>query len=259
MTNGNVQTKLEHNSFVATTADIESLVKEQLTAIGVNARNRVSYLRALVATTQSKLGMTLRVRQGQGAPRKLKEEEIVVQLQALEAVHSDFYGAVLKAIDETPLMDEEKPKTGRTSVNAIKTRRATFARSAMSTVRTWIKAGRDLAAIAASKVTKTALAVQHGQRRRRAASPKVLATRAEKQSKQLITTLLELSEVNKEMGAKELQTIVDILSDQLVKLSVGGVTRDAAQAIAEHRPLRIKSTVFVPTATMVQRQTANPS
>jgi hypothetical protein len=258
MTNGNVTAKLEHNSFVATAADIEALTKEQLVATATSVRSKVTYLRALIATTQDKLGLAPRVRQGKGAPVKLKPEEIVVQLAALEEVHANFYTAVLKAIDDTPLTEDEKPKSGRTSAAAIKARRATFARTAMSTVRTWIKAGRSLAGIAPSRITKGALVIQHGQKKKRLSSPKRLLTRAEKQSKDLIATLLELSETDKESAVKEYQALVGVLSDQLAKLSVGA-TRDAAQAIAEHRPLRIKGTVFVPTATSVLRQQARPS
>lgn len=258
MANG-VTAKLEHASFVATAADIEALVKEQLVAATTSVRNRTTYLRALVATTQDKLGITPRVRQGHMT--KLSPEDQKVQLEALENVHTDFYTAVQKAIEETPLSDEEKPKTGRTSSNAIKTRRATFARSAASTVRGWIKAGRDIGAIAAAKVTKAMLHVG-GPRRKRAMSAKRLITRAEKQSKDLIGTLLLLADTDKEAGLKEFQTTMDILSSQLVQLGVA-VTRDAAVAAAEHRPLQVgrgsKTVTFVPTASQVLRQQARPS
>lgn len=255
MANGTVTATLEKNSYVASPADIEALVKEQLNAATTSVKNRTTYLRALIATTQDKLGLTVRSR---GAPAKLSPEGVKEQLAALESVHEGFYSAVQKAIDESPLSDEEKPKTGRTSAAAIKARRATFARSAMSTVRSWIRAGRDLASIAVTKVTKAAIAIQSGQSRRRAISPKRLITRAEKQSKALIGTLLALTEIDRDAGQKEFQTTMNILSDQLVTMGMVA-TRDAAQAVAEHRPLRIKGTVFVPTATQVMRQQARPS
>lgn len=258
MANGNhITAKLEHASYVATAADIKALTVEQLTAMTTSVRSRVTYLRALIATTQDKLGLSPRVRQ-QGHPPKMAPEEQAKQLQALEEVHTEFYAAVLEGIEETPLSEEEKPTTGRVTANAIKTRRATFARTAMSAVRTWVRAGRSLAAIAASKVTKAALTIHTGTKRRRAVSPKRLVSRVERQSKDLIASLLELTETDKDAAVKEYQTLMDILSDQMVKLSQPA-TRDAAQAVAEHRPLKVKGTIFVPTATHVLRQQARPS
>jgi hypothetical protein len=251
------QAHLEKNQYVATAADIENLTKEQLTAVSTQVRGRTTYLRALIATTQDKLGVALRQRM-QGQPTKLTPEGITAQLTALEEVHGGFYEAVLKAIDDTPLADDEKPKTGRGSANAIKTRRATFARTAKSTVRSWIKAGHDIAAIAASKVTKAAITLKTGQRRRRAVSPKRLVSRVEKQSKVLIASLLELAETDKEAAVKEYQTVMNVMSDQLIRLGMEA-TKDAGVAVAERRPLRIKKTIFVPTQTQVLRQQARPS
>jgi len=261
MANGKAQAHLENTQYVATPADIKALTKEQLSAITVSVRSKVTYLRALIATTQNSLGLVPRVR-SVGQPVKVPKETIKEQLVALETVHEGFYASVLEAIEESPLGEDEKPKSGRGSANAIKTRRATFARSAMSTVRSWIKHGHDLANLSAAKATKTSLTIKGGQGRTRKVSPKRLIKAAQKQTQILVATLLQLAETDKAGAAVEYQNVMGMLSDQMVKLGVAA-TRDAAVAIAEHRPLTVgrgkNATVFIPTATHVLRQQARPS
>ena len=48
------------------------------------------------------------------------------------------------------------------------------------------------------------------------------------------------------------------LATQVLNLS-GRPTKDAQEAASQHKPLRVRSTLFVPTETQVVRQTANPS
>lgn len=257
MNGSNVLTKIEKAHFITTPADIHDLTKERLNAIGTTNRSGTTYLRALLATTLDALGLEPRQR-SQGHPPKMKPEDQKSQLAGLEATHTSFYEQVLKAIDETPLTEDDIPKTGRTSPKAVKTRRANFARSAMSMLRGWVRAGRSLDALPPTKVTKWSLVIHHGTKRQRALSPKRLAAKAVKQSKELVTTLLALSDVDKEVALREIQTTIGILSDQYVKLGAHA-TRDSAIAVAEQRPLKIKGTVFVPTATQIMRQQARPS
>lgn len=257
MNGSNIIVKIEKAHFVTTPADILALTKERLVAIGTTNRSGTTYLRALLGTTLSHLGLKPRQRQ-QGHPPKMKDEEQRRQLKGLEEIHLSFYEQVLKAIDETPLTDEDLPKSGRTSPKAVKTRRATFARTSMSMLRGWVRAGRSLDVLPPDKVTKWSLVIKDGTKRKRAVSPKRLATKIEKQSKELIINILALSETDKDTALRELQTTIGILTDQYVKLGAT-VTRDSAVAIAEQRPLRIKSTVFIPTATQVLRQQAQPS
>lgn len=255
----NVIAKIEKDHFVVTApSDIRELTKERLNAIGTTNRSGTTYLRALLGTTLSALSLEPRQRQNKGHPVKVSPEEAKRQLTGLEATHVSFYEEVLKAIDDTPLTEEDTPKTGRTSPKAIKSRRAGFARSAMSMLRGWIRAGRSLDSLPPSKVTKGSLIIQHGTKRQRAISPKRLAEKAAKQSKELVATLLSLLEVDKETAIQEIQTTIGILTDQYMKVGATA-TRDSNVAVAEQRPLKIKGTVFVPTATHVLRQQARPS
>lgn len=260
MSNGKSTTQLEKDQYVTTPAGIKALVKEKLTAVATSVRSNVNYLRALVATTQAELGSEPHQRSVKMP--KLTKESRVAQLTALEAVHEKFYGAVLEAIEDTPLTEDEKPTNGRTSAKAIVTRRATFARTAKSTVRAWIKAGHDITALAAAHVTKPSLTIPTGQKKARKTSPKVLVKRATSQSKELVTTLVALSEVDPDAAKKEFQVVMGIIADQMGKLGVTG-TKDASVAAAEHIPLiqgRGRNvTLFMPTATQVIRQAARPS
>ena len=129
MNGSTILAKIEKAHFITTPADILDLTKERLTAIGTTNKSGTTYLRALLAITLSTLGIEPRQR-AQGHPPKAKPEDLKRQLGALEETHTAFYEQVLKGIDETPLSEEDIPKTGRTSPKAVKTRRANFARAA---------------------------------------------------------------------------------------------------------------------------------
>jgi hypothetical protein len=257
VTNG-VQAKLEHNQYVATPADIKALTAEQMNAIGTSNRGRTTYLRAVIATTQDTLGITPKAR-SQGQPVKLTKEVKSAQLEALEATHDKFYKAVIAAIEENPV-EEENGKA--TTSKAAVTRRATFARTAMSTIRSWVKHGHDLSTLFPAKVTKHAITLPTGQRRQRKPSAKRLVTAVQSQVKELIVTLLALSEVDKAKAISEEQTVIGQLSEQLIELGVVA-TRDAGVALAEGRPLKLGSgrgtQIFMPTASQVIRSQARPS
>ena len=141
-------------------------------------------------------------------------------------------------------------------------RRATFARTAMSTIRSWVKHGHDLSTLFPAKVTKHAITLPTGQRRQRKPSAKRLVTAVQSQVKELIVTLLALSEVDKAKAISEEQTVIGQLSEQLIELGVVA-TRDAGVALAEGRPLKLGSgrgtQIFMPTASQVIRSQARPS
>jgi|GEM_PF-3016575 len=232
-----------------TDEQIAALAKSVLTAAQDIDTGRTSYLRYLIADTQAELGA--KPRKIRGKPNKLDEKEVEGQLAALNKVNARFYEIVVKAASETI-----PPATKDRAIEL--NRRTNFARSAASTVRSWVRAGNDVTILAPTRVTKGELVVPA--RVPRAPSAKRLKAAAERQSKDLVKTLLLLSEVNKEAAAYELQMVMGQLVDEMVRLGVAA-TKDAAKAIAEHRPLQIKGsdTLFIPSSSAVLRQMAQPS
>lgn len=197
---------------------------------------RVSYLRTLIAATQDELNNK------RGEPQ-------ATQLKALSAVHERFYEIILKAAQSFV------PKTQKDRAIALHAR-ANFARTALSAVRAHIRAGEDIATLNAAKATKATLS--RPPERIKPLSVKRWKLRAEAQSKALVSTLIGLADADKAAAVEEMQLVLGQLTSQLMAMGVLA-TKDAAQSIGEHRPLRIGKTLFVPTDTQVLRQRAVPS
>jgi hypothetical protein len=240
-------TTLEARGYQATDDDISKLAKAILDGEAQADTGRTSYLRTLVAVTQKELGAEPRQRMSKAD--KLKAEGISEQLAALTTVHDRFYALVLEAAGKaTPANAKDRA----TEVN----RKTNFARTALYAVRSWIRAGHDVTALAAAKVTKAALAVK-------AATPKPqsvkrIKARVERESKALVSSLMALADSDKGAAVAELNLLMNQVTAQLLALA-GPPVADAAQAAREHKPLRIKKTVFMPTETQVLAQIEKPS
>lgn len=196
---------------------------------------RTTYLRTLIDATKEELGK-------RGEPPK-------TQLAALQRVHERFYLLILKAAGEFV------PKTQKDRSIELH-RRANFARTALGAVRGHIKAGEDIAALNTAKLTKRQLAKPKPTIK--PVSVKRWKARAEGQSKALIATLMGLGDADKAAAVEEMQIILGQLGTQLVSMGVLA-TKDAAQALSEHRPLRVGKTLFMPTQTQVLQQQARLS
>lgn len=215
---------------------IVELATSILTADANAQGGRTNYLRTLLIATQEELGSK-------------KGQESRAQLVALGTVHDRFYEIVLAAAE--PFV----PK-GTKDRGVVLHSRVNFARTAVSALRGHVKAGGDLAALSPTKTTKSNLMKREGPIRPRTA--KRWKDRAEAQSKALMATLMGLADADKTAAFEEIQLILGQLTTQIVELGVVS-TKDAAQAVGEHRPLRIGKTLFVPTASQVIQQLARPS
>lgn len=129
MTNITVVQAIVKAHFIATLAQVETLAHDVVA--GQNADG--TYLRVLLAHMQSKLG---RPRRGKQPPQE----------PVLDSVHEALYPSILKGVTN----GEEVTDTERN-------RRATFARSAASTVRAFIRGGGDVRAVDVAAATKAGL------------------------------------------------------------------------------------------------------
>jgi hypothetical protein len=177
------------HDYVATPTEIGELAKVYFTAQEFLGEGRVTYLRALLATTQERIRLT-------------KAEP----LAALESVHASFYAPVLAAAQET--VPQRTPQRA-----ILVNRKSNFARSSMSLLRAWTrKEGNDLMKLVPKRVTKAALVVPH---KARAPSPARLKAAVEAASKALVTRLLALGERDHATAAEELELLMGQLTDQL--------------------------------------------
>lgn len=137
--------QLATRNFVASPTDIEGITRSVLAAQSSGSEGRASYLKALIATTQLELGITPRMRKGASAT--LDTGQRAAHLAALEKVHLRFYATVDRTARQL------FPVASAREIN----RRTNFARSAMSTVRAWIRVGNDITSLVPAKTTKRSL------------------------------------------------------------------------------------------------------
>lgn len=226
---------------------IRELTSNHIASLGTIETTRVTYLRLLVEETQKELGAT--PRKNNVKAHKITGEEVARQLSGIAKVHERFYTIVNEVIDDS--LKDVAAKDRPTEKN----RRSNFARTAVYAVRLYVRAGKDLTAVAAGKVSKSSLAVQVGPR---PLSPRRLKNRVERASKAFVTALLGLSEADKGAAVAELDTLIGIMANQLAALGVP-MASNAKQAAETHRPFRQGATVFIPTETTILRQRAQPS
>lgn len=118
---------IEKAGYKVTTEQVETLANH----VAHGRRADGCYLRIMVVAMQTVLGAKKRSKAG--------------QLSTLATVHDEFYPAVLRGVGPSNLETHER------------NRRATFARTAKSTLRTFIKGGGDVRTLEAATVTKAAL------------------------------------------------------------------------------------------------------
>lgn len=195
------------HDYIATPAEIGSLTAQMLAADTTSVTSRSTYLKALVATSQADL------------PKGNSDK--AAMLAAVDGTHERFYEAVLKAAGDTL-----PPRTADRAT--LLNRRTNFARSSVSMLRSWIKAGGILKELKPKTLTKASLAVE---RKRRPISERRLKARVEARSKALVSALLALGEQNQSTAAEELELLMGQLTDHL-----GSITGNAsAQATKRFR------------------------
>lgn len=169
---------------------VTAIAKEVLNAQKQGSEGRANYLRELVLATQLELGQNPRQRSGEIS--KVKDEEREEQLTALETVHSRFYAIVMRIARDKI----EGPDRGGLQLN----RRTGFARSSMSTIRKWVRAGNDVTGLVASRIIKRMLVIPG---RRKGPSVKVLGNQARRYGTSLEATLVTFAHADADAAREE--------------------------------------------------------
>lgn len=227
---------------------VRNLTIAYIQANGTLDATKVTYLRTLVEASIKELGADVRTNNARKA-KHISQEEQARQLAAVAAVHGRFYAIVNEVVDESLKGVPSKDHT------LERNRRTNFARTALYSVRLYIRAGKDLTVVAPARVTKSSLAVEA---RPAVRSPRRLKTRVERASKAFVTSLLELGEADAAAARAELDTLLGIMANQAAALGAQPA-RDLKRAVAEHKPFRSGTTLFVPSQTTILRQQSNPS
>lgn len=225
------------SSPLLTDDQVRALTRQILQARVAAESGTVGYLQGLVHTVQVELGVAPRVNPVH--IKRLNEEGIKTQITALQTVHNRAYAIVLEVCAENLL-----PGKGRAQeLN----RRSNFARTAMSVVRRWIRAGKDITCCAASRVSKASLRVEVD--RTRQASPRVLTRRVEKGITELIVRATALAAVDKPTAVVQLETALSQIVTTLAAIGAQAPTKDPVKALAERIPFQTKQGIFYPAMT----------
>lgn len=230
---------------MTTVTAIRAMATKVFTAEGEADTGKVEYLRALAGDIQTELGGSPRQRAGKAA--RLTQEERAEHLEAVSKVNERFYGAVTEEARGRVTGGADKAKR----LNAM----TNWARTALRDVRSYVRAGNDIRALAAAKLTRNQLRVKSTPRPLGAAA---LRRRLVERGKDAVAAALELIDADPAAARAELELIMAQLATQLLNLS-GRPTKDVSEAERQHIPLRVKSTLFVPTETQIVRSQANPS
>ena len=217
-----IQTPPEKTGYIVTDAYIALLAKDYSDSVDRANRVRGSYLSILVAHSKREL-----------TSRKHTVEQA---LEVVEAVHAHFYEVILNAV-VTPdieisdgLSEEEKVRRSKE-----RTRRATFARSAKSTLTSAVKAGARLSTLDPAKVTKASLQEMYVRQRE---GPETVEERIERTEARLAEMYAQSEEITVEDRIERTESQLEDLIKQLAQEDLA-----AAKQLVEELQSRLESAV----------------
>lgn len=149
-----IEEKIEKAHYVASEQDVELLAAAHLACDEATKRTDGAYLRILIAGLQAQFGRPTR-----GKRKELNKADLDTQSTFLADLHGKLYQAVLRGVatNEVAVNPERvKPDEQRRRVALINAR-ANFARSAASTIQSYIRAGGDIRTLVVETVTKSGL------------------------------------------------------------------------------------------------------
>lgn len=235
------------NNYVLSVAQVaelaKALVSAQQTISGVNT----SYLRVVLAGTVQELGSTPRLRAARAALGKIDEETKTRQMAALEAVHSKYYAAILEAVVSEDIKDHPRLNKDERARRALeRNRRTNFARSAKSTLASYIKAGFDINGLVVTSVTKRSIyeAVERTKPKKEV-TPDQVSAQFEKVAKDIEGCAENLVESDAERAREEISRLVGHLTALLAKVDVKP-TDKPAESMHKCIPLQTKAGIFWP-------------
>lgn len=194
-------TTIEGKRYVASDADIRQLATDSLQARSSLDKTRSTYLRVLIGSTQA----------------DVREEKASIedQLRIARRKHRHFFQIVL----ETVMTKDIKPSD---RVHE-RQRRTGFARSASSTLNSWLKVpGHDLMKLTPETVTKSLLAKAAAPRNPHAPTEERTRMKSAKYVEGLLASVKPFAAVDSATAREILQDVVNHLTAELRKLPPSG-------------------------------------
>jgi hypothetical protein len=140
---------IEKAHYVANEREVELLAAAHLACSEAAKKTDGAYLRILIAALQAEFGVK---------KHKLSQKDTHRHAEVLAEVHTRLYPAVMRGVTTPEVEDDEHLGIDeRRARAAIRNARATFARSAASTLKGFIDAGGDVRGLDLQEVTKSAL------------------------------------------------------------------------------------------------------
>lgn len=168
---------LARAGYLASDAAVASLARDYMASRNSADIVRSSYLRVLVAHAQHELGNA-----------RVSER---TQLDVLERVNARLYAVILRAVTTPDVANAEDLEPAERRRRALeRNSRSAFARTAKSTLASWIKAGGKLPSLDPAEVSKGALRELYAQQR---AGPSTLADRISRAESRLESLLLKVA------------------------------------------------------------------
>lgn len=229
----NIEEQIQASSYLCSEAEIEQLAQLRFTHADAAKRQDGTYLRILLATMQQKFGKPLL----KGRKRKeLGDPERKDHVKYLGKLHAAFYVAVLRGVskdveDVEGLTVEESRRRMR-----IRNSRATFARSAASTIRSYIEAGGDIRSLDVEKVTKgwlrTWIIESQGER----PSVDAIGLSLKRIEVQAAAMLTENPDLARDVIQQCIARLQHLMSDVQFDSPLAGVEGPSAQYISQDAP-----------------------
>jgi hypothetical protein len=218
----NTTKTLEKKNYNIDRKTLGALAREAFKAQGVAKAMPGIYFRVLIANTQAALIGAPRVRATKG--EKLTEDQIALHVQTLQAEAEPMYEEILAAANDV------YPGRGN---GELRHKETTFARTAKSTLRKWIEAGKDITSVVAARSKKTAFRIE---REAAEVNPDTVMKRAEVAADRIVEQIKTITEPEKRRAA--LEAAMSKLEQELAPL-MGGATKDPKEAMRDHIPLKI--------------------
>lgn len=233
---------IEKANYVATPDDVEKMAREQFEASQLQGRTHSTYFKILLACVQTEIAGKPTLRQGRGALPALDTDK---HLEAFEAVNGRLYAAVIRGTVTPDIEPSDSLSTEEKNRRSMeRNRRNTFARTAASTMRKFIRLGGDIRKIVVPTASKPAMA---------SATPKgdspnddaIARARVKRAANRLATVVEELAADDRKLAAEALQEAMPEVAALLARMA-GKPTDKPETAIADSRPFRTPEGVFWP-------------
>lgn len=218
--------------FLATDEQVQLLAGRYSTGLQAQDSVRGCYLKVLTAATIKA-----------AKPAKGKQTEIMAHL---DSVHEGYYALVIKGVTTPDVADDESlDQEQRTARSLERNRRSNFARSAKTSLTTYLKAGGDLFRLDPDTVTKRELQTFVTAMRQRSAEPGALKHRTELAVTRIEELFRELADEDKPTALSTVQDLMNRMGNLLSEMGRDAATK-AGVAVREHRPLRLREGIFWP-------------